>query len=194
LRPDLPGALGEIVARALQKNPADRYGNWAEFALDLAKAGRLSIYDRGIPDSERFTALKRCALLADLDDGEIWEFVAIGKWSRLPSYHMVVREGDPGDSIFLLAEGEAKVTLAGRLLNVLAAGEWFGEQPYIQGRPVRRQASVQTTADSVLVEFPRASLEKLGDRSKQRFSLALLRTLAERLSLSNVRISRMDAE
>jgi hypothetical protein len=55
-------------------------------------------------------------------------------------------------------------------------------------------SSVQTTADSVLVEFARESLENLGDRSKQRFTLALLRALAERLSLSNVRISRMGAQ
>ncbi len=62
--------------RALQKNPDDRYGNWAEFALDLAKAGRLSQYDKVIPDSEKFTALKSRPMLAELDDADIWEFSA----------------------------------------------------------------------------------------------------------------------
>ena len=190
-RPDLPSALGEIVMRALQKNPDDRYGNWAEFALDLAKAGRLSQYDKIIPDSERFTALKSRPMLTELDDADIWEFSAAGNWSRLPSYTTVVREGEPGDSLFLLAEGEAKVTLDRRLLNVLAGGEWFGEQPFIHGHPVPRQATVQTTVDSVVVEFPREKLEALSERCQRRFMKALLRTLAERLALSNVRISRM---
>ena len=140
VRPDLPGALGEIVMRALQKAPGDRYKDWAEFALDLAKAGRLSQYDKTIPDSEKFTALKTRPMLAELDDAEIWEFVAAGNWSRLPSYTTVVREGEPGDGLFLLANGEAKVMLRGRLLNVLATGEWFGEQPFIHGHPVPRQA------------------------------------------------------
>ncbi|MBI3530480.1 MAG: protein kinase [Betaproteobacteria bacterium] len=189
--PDLPGALGDIVMRALQKRPGDRYENWAEFALDLAKAGRLSKYDKTIPDSEKFTALKSRPMLAELDDAEIWEFVGAGTWSRLPSYAAVVREGEPGDSLFLLASGEAKVTLQGRLLNVLATGEWFGEQPFIHGHAVPRQATVETTVDSVLVEFPLDKLEALGDRCQRRFVKALLRTLADRLTLSNVRISRM---
>jgi eukaryotic-like serine/threonine-protein kinase len=191
VRPDLPGALGEIVMRALQKAPGDRYNNWAEFALDLAKAGRLSKYDKTIPDSEKFTALKSRPMLAELDDAEIWEFAGAGIWSRLPSYTAVVREGESGDSLFLLADGEAKVTLQGRLLNVLAKGEWFGEQPFVHGHPVPRQATVETTVDSVLVEFPRDKLEALSERCQRRFVRALLRTLADRLALSNVRISRM---
>lgn len=191
LRPDLPGALGEIVMRALQKTPGDRYENWANFALDLAKAGRLSQYDKIIPDSEKFTALKTRPMLAELDDADIWEFAAAGIWSRLPSYTTVVREGESGDSLFLLASGEAKVTLQGRLLNVLAAGEWFGEQPFIHGHPVSRQATVETTVDSVLVDFPREKLDALSERCQRRFVKALLRTLADRLALSNVRISRM---
>ena len=189
--PDLPGPLGDIVMRALQKSPGDRYGNWAEFALDLAKAGQLSKYDKAIPDSEKFSALKSRAMLAELDDAEIWEFVSAGTWSRLPSYTAVVREGEPGDSLFLLASGEAKVTLQGRLLNVLATGEWFGEQPFIHGHSVPRQATVETTVDSVLVEFSLDKLEALGDRCQQRFAKALLRTLADRLALSNARILRM---
>ncbi len=189
--PDLPAAVGDIVMRALQKSPDDRYENWAEFALDLARAGRLSKYDKAIPDSEKFTALKSRPMLADLDDAQIWEFVGAGIWSRLPSNAAVVREGEPGDSLFLLASGEAKVTLQGRLLNVLASGEWFGEQPFIHGHPVARQATVETTVDTVLVEFPLDKLEALGDRCQRRFVKALLRTLADRLALSNARILRM---
>lgn len=191
LRPDIPPALSDIVMRALQKAPADRYANWAEFALDLARAGRLSKYDKDVPDSEKFTALKSRPMLSELDDAEIWEFVNAGKWSRLPAHTAVVREGETGDSLFLLAAGEAKVTLQGRLLNVLATGEWFGEQPYISGEPVPRQATVQTTVDAVVVEYSLAALETLSERCQKRFARALLRTLADRLALSNVRISRM---
>ena len=130
-------------------------------------------------------------MLADLDDAEIWEFVGAGIWSRLPSNAAVVREGEPGDSLFLLATGEAKVTLQGQLLHVLASGEWFGEQPFIHGHSVPRQATVETTVDSVLVEFPLDKQEALGDRCQRRFVKALLRTLADRLALSNARILRM---
>jgi hypothetical protein len=191
LRPDLPAELATIVARALRKKPGDRYENWAEFALDLAKAGRLSRYDADIPDSAKFMALKRQPVLAVLDDAELWEFVNAGRWSRLPAQQAVLREGEAGDSLYLLAEGEAKVTLQGRLLNVLGTGEWFGEQSYVGGGASPRQATVQTTMDSVVVEFPIPALDALSERCQKRFAKALLRLLAERLALSNVRISRM---
>jgi serine/threonine protein kinase len=191
-RPDLPDALGDIIMRALQKAPGDRYDNWAEFALDLARAGRLSKFDKSITDSEKFMALKSRPILTELEDSEIWEFVHAGKWSRLPAYTTLVREGELGDSLFLLAEGEAKVTLQGRLLNVLGNGEWFGEQPYVSGAAVQRQATVETTADAVVAEYPLAALDSLGERCQKKFSRALLRTLSDRLALSNVRISRMN--
>src|SRR5258708_36184547 len=130
-------------------------------------------------------------MLAELDDAETWEFSGAGIWSRLPSYTAVVREGESGASLFLLAEGEAKVTLQGRLLNVLAKGEWFGEQPFVHGHPVPRQATVDTTVDSVLVEFPREKLEALSERCQRRFVRALLRTLAPRPAPSDARISRI---
>jgi eukaryotic-like serine/threonine-protein kinase len=191
LQPDLPGTLDDIVLRALAIDPADRYDSWAELALDLARAGQLSPSQKGIPDSERFTALRRAPLLAELDDAEIWALARAARWSRVPSQKVIVREDDTGDSLFLLAEGEAKVTTQGRLLNVLHAGESFGELPYILGQAGVRQASVETSTDSTLAEFERSALESLPDGCQLHFARALLGALAERISLSNARISRM---
>ena len=109
----------------------------------------------------------------------------------MPSQKVIVREDDTGDSLFLLAEGEAKVTTQGRLLNVLHAGESFGELPYILGQAGVRRASVETSTDSTLAEFERSALESLPDCCQLHFARALLGALAERISLSNARISRM---
>jgi len=49
-----------------------------------------------IPDSDKFTALKRVALLQRLDDGEIWELVHAGRWARLPGQRAIVTEGRAG--------------------------------------------------------------------------------------------------
>ncbi len=40
-RKALPTALTEVVARAMQKNPAERYANWDEFMRDLDAAAQL---------------------------------------------------------------------------------------------------------------------------------------------------------
>ncbi len=194
LREGLPARLDEIILRAMQKDPAQRFGSWADFALALADVGRLSAFEKNIPDSEKFTVLKEQPLLANLGDADIWELASAGRWSRVPSRTQVVKEGVAGDSLFLLAAGEAKVTKENRLLNVLGKGEWFGEMPYVIGKAGARGATVETSADSTLVEFARDALEALGDRCQLQFAKALMRNLADRLAFSNVRVLRMGEE
>ncbi len=194
LRAELPARLDEIILRALRKEPAKRFDSWADFALALADVGQLSAFEKHIPDSEKFTVLKGRPLLANLGDADIWELARAGRWSRVPSRTQVVSEGTAGDSLFLLADGEAKVTMKGRLLNVLGDGEWFGEMPYIIGKAGARGATVETSADSTLVEFPRNSLEALGDHCQLQFAKALMRNLSDRLAFSNVRVVRMGDE
>jgi eukaryotic-like serine/threonine-protein kinase len=188
-RPDLPSELNALVLRMLQKYPEDRYPDWAELALDLARIGRLSVYDQVVRDSEKFLALRPAALLAQLSDADLWELTRIGQWRRVPSQTVLVTEGDTGDSLFLLARGEAKVTARGRLLNVLRAGDCVGEMAYARGKASVRQATVETTTDALLVELGRASMESLSPGCQLQLNRALLRTLADRLEFANVRLT-----
>jgi eukaryotic-like serine/threonine-protein kinase len=189
LRHDLPAELNALVLRMLQKYPEDRYPDWAELALHLARLGGLSRFDQAIRDSEKFLALRPTALLKTLDDAELWEIARIGRWRRVPSQSALVREGEPGDSIYLLARGEAKVTVRGRLLNVLHAGDCFGEMGYVQEQTSSRQATVETTADTLVAELPRELLDALSLSCQLKFNRALLRALADRLALANARLS-----
>ncbi|MFO1320301.1 MAG: serine/threonine-protein kinase [Burkholderiales bacterium] len=190
LRSGLPTAVDDIVARLLQKWPADRYANWAEAALDLATVGRMSVYDQSVPDSEKFTALKSASLTREFDDAEIWEIVHHGRWQRVPPQHVLVQEGEPGDTLMLIVTGEAKVMSQGRLLNLLHGGDCFGEMAYVHGPGSVRGATVQTTTDTVTVEFDRATLNEVSMSSRLKLADALLKVLAERLTLANARVAR----
>ncbi|MCE9642239.1 MAG: serine/threonine protein kinase [Betaproteobacteria bacterium] len=79
VRPELPPELDAIVLKALQKTPAARYTTWAEFALDLAKVGKLSFKEQTIRDSEKFEALRKVELLQRFNDAELWELVHAGR-------------------------------------------------------------------------------------------------------------------
>jgi hypothetical protein len=182
--------LDAIVLRALAKAPADRFTDWAEFALALAHAGGLGERSRAISDSEKYTRLRRVALLAGFLDGEIWELVRASAWQRLPSQSALVREGDAGASLFLLVEGEAAVTVNGRLLNVLRDGECFGEMAYIRGETTPRTATILATTEVTVAEFDIAALTALSTPCQLRLMRALLKSLADRLTLSNTRLSR----
>ena len=84
LRPGLSKDIDHILLQMLGKAPVERYPTWADLALEIAKIGRLSVYQQGIPDSDKFTALRKVALLERLDDAEIWSWCtpAAGSGSR----------------------------------------------------------------------------------------------------------------
>jgi eukaryotic-like serine/threonine-protein kinase len=188
-RPDLPAELDAVVQRMLCKYPEERYPDWAELALELARIGGLSVYDQAIRDSEKFLALRPAGLLTQLSDADLWELTRIGQWRRVPSQTVLLNEGKSGDSLFILAQGEAKVTARGRLLNVLRAGECFGEMAYARDQAASRQATVETSTDALVVELTRSALDGLSIGCQLQLNRALLRALADRLELANVRLT-----
>ena len=40
-----------------------------------------------------------------LDDAGLWELVRAGAWRRLPGQTPIVREGEPGQSLFFIGDG-----------------------------------------------------------------------------------------
>jgi serine/threonine protein kinase len=191
LRAELPGELDRIVLTMLKKSPQDRYSNWADLALDLAAIGRLGVHQQSIPDSEKYEALKEVAMLSTLSDAEIWELIQAGDWRRLHANTVIVREGDPGQSMFFLARGQVKVTMAGRLLNVIGAGECFGEMAYICGGGLPRHATVESMTEVVLAEFDADVLDAMSDSCQRRLMRALVRNLTDRLALADARIVQL---
>jgi serine/threonine protein kinase len=192
LRKGLPPELDEVIGRALAKNPDDRYPTWAEFAIELARLGRLSIFQKTIPDSERFSNLRALAMLKSLNDPDMWELVHASRWQTLPAQQAIIRENESGDSLFVLTRGEVKITKQGRLLNVLRAGECFGEMSYIKGGKVARQATVESLTEVVVAEIARDAIEQRVNASgRLHIALALLNLLVDRLAMADERISRI---
>ena len=188
LRPELPSAVDPIVLRMLAKYPGERFGNWAEAALELAKIGRMSVYDQVVPDSEKYSALRAAPLLHELEELEIWELVGLGQWRRVPQQEVLVQEGTRGDSMFMLARGAAKVLVQGRMLDLLRAGDCFGDMAFVQGPDAERSATVQTATDAIVAEFAAADLLQLPAMTQLKFTRALLKIMAERLKLTNARL------
>mgnify|MGYP003337537233 CR=1 FL=1 len=128
-------------------------------------------------------------MLSKLADGQIWELVHAGKWTREPARHVIIRENDIGKSLFFLAKGQVKATHKGRLLNLIAPGECFGEMAYIRGEG-ERHASVESMTEVMYAEFPSEALDRMSDSCQLHFMRALVSTLAERLELANSRLSQ----
>ncbi|HSU64292.1 MAG TPA: serine/threonine-protein kinase [Burkholderiales bacterium] len=190
VRRDLPREIDAVVLRAMKKSPEQRYPSWAAFAAELSKLGEQVLPRGTIPDSEKYVALKTVNMLATLSDYEVWELVRAGRWSRVDKGKVVVRENEPGTSFFFLARGQAKVTLQGRLLNMLNDRECFGEMAYISGGAERRHATVEAMTPLLLAEFAPAALEKMSLGAQLQLTRAVVRNVVDRLELANKRIGR----
>jgi serine/threonine protein kinase len=187
-RSDIPPELDKAVLAALRKNPRDRYPTWADFALELAKLGGLRFQGPVVPDSERFASLRQSVMLDKLNDAQMWQLVKAGRWKRLAPRTTLIREGESGNSLFFLAKGQLKVTKQGRLLNMIGAGECFGEMSYIRGDA--RQATVESLTEVVLAEVDQAALERLSVECQLHFTRAVLRTVVDRLAFADTRVTQ----
>ncbi|MGH8696301.1 MAG: protein kinase domain-containing protein, partial [Burkholderiales bacterium] len=128
LRPELPELLDEICLKAMRKNPADRYPTWIDFGKDLSKAfTALRLAGETISDSAKFNELRTLVFFEDFDDVTLWEALRISTWRTIPTKTEIIREGDSGESFYLIVEGAVDVSIQGKSINTVRRGGCFGE-------------------------------------------------------------------
>jgi serine/threonine protein kinase len=192
VRPDIPPRINAIVVRALQKDTALRYQTWDEFAHDLATA--LGAEDKpgtGFAESEKFDTLRSLEFFRQFSDVELWEVMRVASWRRFPRDTVLIRENDIGSSFFILISGEVRVVKQERLLNVLAAGECFGEMAYLGKQKFQRSASVVALTDIAVIEIRAETLSRASELCRHHFHGAFLELLVDRLVKANVRLSQL---
>ena len=191
LRKGLPKDIDMAMLKLLGKRPEHRFSTWNELAIELSRLGALVLPPDAIPDSEKFVSLKRVAILSALSDAEIWELARAGKWSRLPRAANIVREGEPGNSFFFAARGEVKIVRGGRLINMVNAGEFFGDMAYIWGGELPRHATADAMTDLLMAEFELAAMEKMSTAGQLHLTRALARNVVDRLAMANQRLANV---
>jgi CRP/FNR family transcriptional regulator, cyclic AMP receptor protein len=113
-------------------------------------------------------------LLASLDKKEIERFAGIGKRVAFKAKDVIMREGEPGDSMYFFIEGEVDVTKeltlkvgrgsfsqAEKSMVKLRPGNFgvFGDMAMFGDEP--RSATITAAADCVLYEVKRADFQRL---------------------------------
>ena len=189
-RTDISADLDRVVTRALDKDVRIRYPTWGDFSRDLTQSYRhLKLPPESISDTEKFNAIKALPFFRNFRDVEIWETVRIAYFRRMQTSKTVIREGDVGESFYIIASGEARVTKSGNLLDTLRTGDCFGEILYFEDTRARRITSISSTTPLALIEIKAAALQKATDACQKQFNQAFLRILIDRLTWANSRLS-----
>jgi tRNA A-37 threonylcarbamoyl transferase component Bud32 len=192
-RPEIPAAVDAIVQQAMQKDVEKRYRQWEDFSLDLAEAFRAEHQGahkaQEFADSDKFETLRKLAFFEVFADAELWEVARISTWRHAGVGEQLMKEGEPGDFFCILAQGQVKVTRKGKLLNLLRAGEPFGEMSYLTKKQHTRGADVTVMSDANIISVPTDKLAQASDGCRHKFDRAFMEILVERLSMANLRLS-----
>ncbi len=138
-----------------------------------------------IHDPERLVGfLKNVKLFAELSNDSLVKLGSCLKIGDFPPAEVIVREGAPGVSMYIIKSGMVEVrkkdptTGIDFLVAQLSAGAAVGEMSLLTGKP--RSATVTTVQPTVVFTLTRADFRNLVTQHPE-ISLGLARILAERL-------------
>ena len=106
--------------------------------------------------------LPRIPLFSDLDPEAFRQVLDRLLPRNLAMGETLFREGDPGESIFVVASGAVRVSRGQLVLAELGEGEFFGEAAFFSHQP--RNADVNAVSPTELLEIRREDLENLMSR------------------------------
>jgi CRP/FNR family transcriptional regulator, cyclic AMP receptor protein len=100
---------------------------------------------------------------------------------RFSQMTRIVQANDPGNTFYVILDGQVSVLRNGRRVARMGPGEAFGELALLTDAP--RAATVVADTDVLVLCLSRTAFNKVL-KSEPAISVALLRTLAERLRAS----------
>lgn len=124
------------------------------------------------------TALAGVPLFADFSKKHLQRLAADTDELTFATGEAVVREGELGETLFVVLEGEGKVVRAGRKVGTVLPGDFFGELAAIDAQP-RSASVVAVTPLRVLRLFRRHLLALLEDEPQ--VTLKLLDGIVRRI-------------
>lgn len=125
-------------------------------------------------------------LFCELDGEAFVETVKRLHYKRLADGTTLLREGESGDTLLIIASGEVKVDKGGTVLATVSAGSVLGEMALITGAP--RSATATATGEVEIFELSRADVQALAE-SKPQIAEELVEYCRKRLIANLLRSS-----
>jgi CRP-like cAMP-binding protein len=126
--------------------------------------------------------LRRLPLFAEMSDADLTLLAEASRQAELPAGEVLMREGSPGGSLYVIVEGEFEITKRSGpgdlVIAVRGPGEVIGEMSLLDGSP--RTATVRALQDSRLLEIDQRAFLRLVESSPTA-TLGVLHTITSRL-------------
>ncbi len=135
-------------------------------------------------------SLRNIPLFAHLRDADIERIQGFARQRSYPKNSVIVFEEDPGDSLYVVLNGQVKVVLIGEdgrevILSTPSNGDFFGEMSLIDDQP--RSAHVIAMEDSQLLVLRREDFHQCL-AAMPGIAIGLLRAMCKRLRQADDKI------
>jgi CRP-like cAMP-binding protein len=115
--------------------------------------------------SAAMAILPRTPLFSSLDAAALKLLIERVRLVRLEAGQDLFRQGDPGDALYVVSEGEVAAVVDGREVGRLREGSFFGEIALVTDQP--RSATIRAIATSDLLAIDRVAISDLIETSPE---------------------------
>ena len=141
-------------------------------------------------------SLRRIKILSQLNDAQLDRLAEFMELHQVPQWMAVVKQGDAGNGMFLILQGElrARVMVGDKetILATFGPGDFFGDMSLFDRGP--RSADVIANVDSTVLKISDVAFDRLTREAPALttpFLQATARTLAARIRADNKRLDRV---
>lgn len=173
-----PVLLGFLLGGALFTAIINYIDDQGGFIRHPSSSRRFFYHHRQEETSEVLDRISHVEMLHSLSPSEVQAIIPLLRPLSVEPGTMLCREGDPGDAMFMIVEGEADIYKGPQLMAMLGSGEMFGEMALLTGE--ERSASVVARTPMQLYELDKVDFDGMLTRSPHLAS-GLSRILARRL-------------
>jgi CRP-like cAMP-binding protein len=128
--------------------------------------------------AEQIELLGNVSLFSECSKKELGQVASMMEERRVESGTELTREGEEGDEFFVVAEGLADASIAGRKVGSIRPGSFFGEMALLDQGP--RVATVTAKLPTRVLVLDAKGFARVV-RDSPSVALKVMRTLAERL-------------
>jgi len=181
LKPELPKTFGDILSKALAKNPSQRYQCSMDFAYDLRLTLRsLKEAPKETHDSELLSYIQDLPFFNNFTESQINEILSASNLVKVEKDKTIIQEGEIDDSFYILISGQVLVQTGTEEVAVLEKGQCFGEMAYLTGEA--RSATIITKEECIFLKFSSTLLNGLSEAIQLLFFKNFTQTIIKRLS------------
>ncbi|HOX46605.1 MAG TPA: cyclic nucleotide-binding domain-containing protein [Myxococcota bacterium] len=139
---------------------------------------------------EKVLFLKSVDLFAKIPGEDLAQIAGIAQEVSFEQGELIIQEGEMGDSLFLIIEGQVQVHRLGREISKLGERDAFGEMALLDHEP--RSASVTAQSDVTCLKVEREDFFELMSE-KIEIAHGIIRVLTHRLREANEKLSVTEA-